>query len=159
MRWWCLTGRASFITSSSSLSSTACSKGKLITSRTALCSQSPHNAACWFSVHAGSRTAAWRCCGRAPRWPISSSSSQEWLSVSGTYAKALIHHIIIHVVCGFFFFFFSMNDGLVPAGKYGSNIRPAFWRNIPFFLAPFWAASVLFSRPREMPIVTADKVG
>lgn len=56
-------------------------------------------------------------------------------------------------------FLFSMNDVLVPAGKYGSNIRPAFWRNIPFFLAPFWAASVLFSRPREMPIVTADKVG
>lgn len=46
----------------------------------------------------------------------------------------------------------------VVVGKYGSNIRPAFWRNIPFFLAPFWAASVLFSRPREMPIVTADKI-
>ncbi|XP_073347321.1 transmembrane 6 superfamily member 2 [Pagrus major] len=46
----------------------------------------------------------------------------------------------------------------VVVGKYGSNIRPAFWRNIPFFLAPFWAASLLFSRPREMPIVTADKI-
>lgn len=76
--------------------------------------------------------------------------------MSATYTKALIHRIITHVVCGFYFF---MNDVLVPAGKYGSNIRPAFWRNIPFFLAPFWAASVLFSRPREMPIVTADKVG
>lgn len=43
-------------------------------------------------------------------------------------------------------------------GKYGSNIRPAFWRNIPFFLVPFWAASLLFSRPTEMPIITADKV-
>lgn len=48
--------------------------------------------------------------------------------------------------------------GLVCAGKYGSNIRPAFWRNIPLFLAPFWAASLLFSRAREMPVVTADKV-
>nr|XP_046265217.1 transmembrane 6 superfamily member 2 isoform X1 [Scatophagus argus] len=46
----------------------------------------------------------------------------------------------------------------VVIGKYGSNIQPAFWRNIPFFLAPFWAASLLFSRPREMPIVTADKI-
>ncbi|CAK6952460.1 transmembrane 6 superfamily member 2 [Scomber scombrus] len=43
-------------------------------------------------------------------------------------------------------------------GKYGSNIRPAFWRNTPFFLVPFWAASVLFSRPREMPVITADKI-
>uniref|UniRef100_A0A3Q3GI58 Transmembrane 6 superfamily member 2a n=1 Tax=Labrus bergylta TaxID=56723 RepID=A0A3Q3GI58_9LABR len=46
----------------------------------------------------------------------------------------------------------------VVIGKYGSNIKPAFWRNIPFFVAPFWAASVLFSRPREMPIIPADKV-
>lgn len=46
----------------------------------------------------------------------------------------------------------------VIVGKYGSNIRPAFWRNTPFFLAPFWAASLLLSRPREMPIVTADKI-
>ncbi|XP_071383535.1 transmembrane 6 superfamily member 2 [Centroberyx affinis] len=46
----------------------------------------------------------------------------------------------------------------VVIGKYGSNIRPAFWRNAPFLLVPFWAASLLFSRPREMPIITADKV-
>lgn len=46
----------------------------------------------------------------------------------------------------------------VVIGKYGSNIRPAFWRNIPFFLVPFWAASLLFSRPRVMPIITADKI-
>ncbi|XP_032421438.1 transmembrane 6 superfamily member 2-like [Xiphophorus hellerii] len=46
----------------------------------------------------------------------------------------------------------------VVIGKYGSNIRPAFWRNAPFFLVSFWAASLLFSRPREMPIVTADKI-
>ncbi|KAM4605770.1 transmembrane 6 superfamily member 2-like [Polymixia lowei] len=46
----------------------------------------------------------------------------------------------------------------VVIGKYGSNIRPAFWRNVPFLLVPLWAASLLFSRPREMPIITADKV-
>ncbi|XP_032388038.1 transmembrane 6 superfamily member 2 isoform X1 [Etheostoma spectabile] len=46
----------------------------------------------------------------------------------------------------------------VVIGKYGSNIQPAFWRNVPFFLVPFWAASLLFSRPREMPVVTADKI-
>ncbi|KAF7222722.1 transmembrane 6 superfamily member 2 isoform X1 [Nothobranchius furzeri] len=42
-------------------------------------------------------------------------------------------------------------------GKYGSNIKPAFWRNVPFFLIPFWAAFQLFSRQREMQILTADK--
>ncbi|XP_061653997.1 transmembrane 6 superfamily member 2 isoform X1 [Phyllopteryx taeniolatus] len=46
----------------------------------------------------------------------------------------------------------------VVVGKHGSNIRPAFWRNIPFFLAPFWAAFILFNRPRQMPIITADKI-
>ncbi|XP_028283626.1 transmembrane 6 superfamily member 2-like [Parambassis ranga] len=46
----------------------------------------------------------------------------------------------------------------VVIGKYGSNIRPAFWRNVPFFLVPFWAASLLFSRPRVMPIATADQI-
>lgn len=46
----------------------------------------------------------------------------------------------------------------VVVGKYGSNIKPAFLRNIPFVVAPFWAASVLFSRPREMPIFTADRI-
>lgn len=46
----------------------------------------------------------------------------------------------------------------VVIGKYGSNIRPAFWRNTPFLLVPFWAASLLFSRPRETPVITADKV-
>ncbi|XP_068557913.1 transmembrane 6 superfamily member 2-like [Cebidichthys violaceus] len=46
----------------------------------------------------------------------------------------------------------------VVIGKYGSNIRPAFWRNVPFFLVPFWAASLLFSRPREIPVIPADKI-
>ncbi|CAG07716.1 unnamed protein product, partial [Tetraodon nigroviridis] len=48
-------------------------------------------------------------------------------------------------------------DVLARAGKYGSNIRPAFWRNVPFFVVPFWAAFLLFGRPRVMPITTADK--
>ncbi|KAK2895370.1 transmembrane 6 superfamily member 2 isoform X2 [Channa argus] len=46
----------------------------------------------------------------------------------------------------------------VVIGKYGSNIRPAFLRNIPFFLVPFWASFLLFSRPRGMPVITADKI-
>uniref|UniRef100_A0A673AHT3 Zgc:85843 n=1 Tax=Sphaeramia orbicularis TaxID=375764 RepID=A0A673AHT3_9TELE len=53
---------------------------------------------------------------------------------------------------------FVTDDVIICPGKFGSNIRPAFWRNVPFFLVPFWAASVLFSRPREMPIITADKI-
>ncbi|XP_028987076.1 transmembrane 6 superfamily member 2 isoform X2 [Betta splendens] len=46
----------------------------------------------------------------------------------------------------------------VAVGKYGSGVRPAFWRNIPCLLAPFWAASVILRRPREIPVITADKV-
>ncbi|XP_008280458.1 transmembrane 6 superfamily member 2 [Stegastes partitus] len=46
----------------------------------------------------------------------------------------------------------------VVIGKYGSNLRPAFWRNIPFFLVPIWAASLLFSRPTQMPVIPADKI-
>lgn len=46
----------------------------------------------------------------------------------------------------------------VVIGKYGSNIRPAFWRNVPFLLLPIWAAFLLFNRPRELPIIPADKV-
>ncbi|KAL0966448.1 hypothetical protein UPYG_G00295420 [Umbra pygmaea] len=43
-------------------------------------------------------------------------------------------------------------------GKYGSNIGPAFWRNIPFLLLPIWGAFLLFSGSRELPIIPADKV-
>lgn len=53
---------------------------------------------------------------------------------------------------------FPANDLLALVGKYGSNIRAAFWRNVPFFVLPFWAAFLLFRRPRVMPITTADKV-
>lgn len=46
------------------------------------------------------------------------------------------------------------------AGKYGSEIRPAFWLNMPFLLVPIWGAVSLFSRPRDrpMPFVGASKV-
>lgn len=70
---------------------------------------------------------------------------KSYRSLALLWAGSSIAHQVVHVV------------GVV-IGKYGSNIRPAFWRNTPFFLVPFWAASVLFSRPREMPIVTADKI-
>ena len=43
-------------------------------------------------------------------------------------------------------------------GKYGTNILPAFWRNIPFLLLPIWAAVTLLCRPRELPIIPADQV-
>ncbi|TNM97764.1 hypothetical protein fugu_014010 [Takifugu bimaculatus] len=46
----------------------------------------------------------------------------------------------------------------VVIGKHGSNIRPAFLRNVPFFVVPFWAAFLLFRRSRVVPIETADKV-
>ncbi|XP_068197311.1 transmembrane 6 superfamily member 2 [Antennarius striatus] len=46
----------------------------------------------------------------------------------------------------------------VVVGKHGSNLRPVFVRNVPFFLAPFWVASVLFNRPTQMPVITADKI-
>lgn len=70
---------------------------------------------------------------------------KSYRSLGLLWAGSAIAHQIVHI------------PGVV-IGKYGSNIQPAFWRNIPFFVLPFWAASVLFSRPREMPLVTADKI-
>ncbi|XP_004542595.2 transmembrane 6 superfamily member 2 isoform X2 [Maylandia zebra] len=72
-------------------------------------------------------------------------SGKSYRSLGLLWAGSSIAHQIVHI------------PGVV-IGKYGSNIRPAFWRNIPFFLAPFWAASLLFSRPREMQVITADKI-
>lgn len=46
----------------------------------------------------------------------------------------------------------------VIAGKYGSEIRPAFWLNMPFLLVPIWGAVSLFSRPRDVPLIGASKV-
>ncbi|XP_048020482.1 LOW QUALITY PROTEIN: transmembrane 6 superfamily member 2 [Megalobrama amblycephala] len=46
----------------------------------------------------------------------------------------------------------------IVVGKYGKNILPAFWRNAAFLVLPIWAAAKLFNRPRELPIIPADKV-
>lgn len=70
---------------------------------------------------------------------------KSYRSLALLWTGSSIAHQVVHVV------------GVV-IGKYGSNIRPAFWRNAPFLLVPFWAASLLFSRPREIHIVTADKI-
>ncbi|XP_030640843.1 transmembrane 6 superfamily member 2 [Chanos chanos] len=43
-------------------------------------------------------------------------------------------------------------------GKYGSEIRPAFWLNMPFLLVPMWGAISLFQRPRQLLMVGASKV-
>uniref|UniRef100_G3PQY7 EXPERA domain-containing protein n=1 Tax=Gasterosteus aculeatus aculeatus TaxID=481459 RepID=G3PQY7_GASAC len=61
------------------------------------------------------------------------------------WAGSSVAHQVVHI------------PGVV-VGKYGSNIRPAFWRNVPFFLVTFWAACQLFSRPREIPVIPADKI-
>ncbi|XP_028328321.1 transmembrane 6 superfamily member 2-like [Gouania willdenowi] len=72
-------------------------------------------------------------------------SQKSYRSLGLLWAGSSIAHQIVHV------------PGVL-IGKYGSNIRPAFWRNVPFFVAPFWVALQLLSRPREMPVVTADKI-
>lgn len=38
------------------------------------------------------------------------------------------------------------------AGKYGSEIRPAFWINFLFLLMPVWGAVTLFSKPKDRPL-------
>ncbi|XP_074507163.1 transmembrane 6 superfamily member 2-like [Sebastes fasciatus] len=70
---------------------------------------------------------------------------KSYRSLALLWVGSSIAHQIVHI------------PGVV-IGKYGSNIRPPFWRNIPFFLMPFWAASVLFSQRREVPVITADKI-
>lgn len=47
-----------------------------------------------------------------------------------------------------FFYFF-----LFLAGKYGSEIRPAFWLNFVFLLVPVWGAVTLFRRPKDRPLI------
>ena len=39
------------------------------------------------------------------------------------------------------------------AGKYGSEIRPAFWINFLFLLMPVWGAVTLFTRPKDRPLI------
>ncbi|XP_053342908.1 transmembrane 6 superfamily member 2 [Clarias gariepinus] len=43
-------------------------------------------------------------------------------------------------------------------GKHAKNIYPAFWLNLFFLMLSIWTAVKLFSRPRELPIIPADKV-
>lgn len=43
-------------------------------------------------------------------------------------------------------------------GKYGLEIRPAFWLNMPFLLVPMWGAVSFFRRPRDPTSVTLAKV-
>ncbi|XP_073718361.1 transmembrane 6 superfamily member 2b isoform X1 [Misgurnus anguillicaudatus] len=45
----------------------------------------------------------------------------------------------------------------IVVGTYGSEIRPAFWLNMPFLLVPIWGAVSLFSRPKDVPLVGASK--
>ncbi|KAM6921025.1 transmembrane 6 superfamily member 2 [Xenentodon cancila] len=41
----------------------------------------------------------------------------------------------------------------IVAGKYGSDIRPAFWLNFFFLLLPVWGAISLFTRPKDRPLI------
>ncbi|KAM9358156.1 transmembrane 6 superfamily member 2 [Symphorus nematophorus] len=41
----------------------------------------------------------------------------------------------------------------IVAGKYGSEIRPAFWLNFLFLLMPVWGAVTLFTRPKDRPLI------
>ncbi|XP_060089391.1 transmembrane 6 superfamily member 2 [Heteronotia binoei] len=43
-------------------------------------------------------------------------------------------------------------------GKYGSEIRLAFLLNFPYLLIPIWAAKRIFSQPKPLPLLMADKV-
>ncbi|XP_034036738.1 transmembrane 6 superfamily member 2 [Thalassophryne amazonica] len=41
----------------------------------------------------------------------------------------------------------------IVAGKYGSDIRPAFWLNFFFLFVPIWGAITLFTRPKDRPLI------
>ncbi|XP_015271011.1 PREDICTED: transmembrane 6 superfamily member 2 [Gekko japonicus] len=43
-------------------------------------------------------------------------------------------------------------------GKYGSEIRLAYFLNFPYLLIPIWAARRIFSQPKPLPLLMADKV-
>lgn len=45
----------------------------------------------------------------------------------------------------------------IVVGKYGSEIYPAFWINMPFLLLPIWGAIHLFQKPRELLVVGVSK--
>ncbi|KAG1945707.1 transmembrane 6 superfamily [Pimephales promelas] len=72
------------------------------------------------------------------------SNRQQYRTLGLFWAGSLCGNMIVFV------------PGIV-VGKYGSEIRPAFWLNMPFLLVPIWGAVSLFSRPRDMPLVGASK--
>ncbi|XP_077440623.1 transmembrane 6 superfamily member 2 [Vanacampus margaritifer] len=41
----------------------------------------------------------------------------------------------------------------IVAGKYGAEIRPAFWLNFLFLVMPAWATVTLFARPKDRPLI------
>lgn len=44
------------------------------------------------------------------------------------------------------------------AGKFGSDIRPAFWLNMPFLMLPIWGAIKLFNQPKNGPTLGGYRV-
>lgn len=47
----------------------------------------------------------------------------------------------------------SWSPSLLFAGKYGTEIRPAFWLNFIFLLFPAWGAITLFTKPKDRPLI------
>uniref|UniRef100_H2VBE1 Transmembrane 6 superfamily member 2b n=1 Tax=Takifugu rubripes TaxID=31033 RepID=H2VBE1_TAKRU len=41
----------------------------------------------------------------------------------------------------------------IVTGKYGTEIRPAFWLNFVFLLFPVWGAVALFTKPKDRPLI------
>ncbi|KAG5276158.1 hypothetical protein AALO_G00128520 [Alosa alosa] len=46
----------------------------------------------------------------------------------------------------------------IVVGKYGLELRPAFWLNMPFLLVPMWGAVSFFRRPRDPTAITLAKI-
>lgn len=61
-----------------------------------------------------------------------------------TVCRFMIEDKLINIFFSFFIFL---------AGKYGSEIRPAFWLNFVFLLVPVWGAVTLFRRPKDRPLI------
>lgn len=45
------------------------------------------------------------------------------------------------------------SPSFLSAGKYGTEIRPAFWLNFVFLLFPVWGAVTLFTKPKDRPLI------
>uniref|UniRef100_H3D6N4 Transmembrane 6 superfamily member 2b n=1 Tax=Tetraodon nigroviridis TaxID=99883 RepID=H3D6N4_TETNG len=41
----------------------------------------------------------------------------------------------------------------IVTGKYGTEVRPAFWLNFVFLLFPVWGAITLFTKPKDRPLI------